>query len=219
METSETIFLDTLPKWIVIMGQSGSGKGTAAQIIEDYLATFSLPALRVGTGDEIRNFISEDSFTSRNMAKINNQGLRQPPLLAASLWLNSFVKHYSGEEIIIHEGSPRSVEELTMMLSLSKAGYFGPLLTIEVHASDAECKKRLSERTILDKRADLSIDGEPGNPDINKIETKLAWWNDVRPEIIAMCKQENCYVRISNSKNLKALYMHIEKLFEKYRSK
>lgn len=194
-----------LPQWLIIVGQSGSGKGTAAKIVHDWYTKYSLSVLELSTGDLIRDCIQQKTYLTEQMERINDACLRQPAIVAASLWLTHLFKNLKPDQYILHEGSPRSVEEFEMMLSLTKIRYVSSMKIIEIVSSDESCRKRLYERTKQDKRKDLSLEGEIGVPDLDKIDIKLRWWTNNRDEIIRAAKRAGVYIQIENVGTLQDL--------------
>ena len=84
---------------------------------------------------------------------------------------------------------------------------------LEVIASDTTCRERLVERTKLDHRADLSINGQPGVPDLGKIETKMSQYSDQRTAIVRNLIAAGMYLSAPNDgtaeqtkENLRALF-------------
>jgi adenylate kinase len=194
-----------VPQWLVITGQSGSGKGTAFNIINQWYLEKGFKVLPISTGDLIRAFVKKKTYLSKQMECINNDGLQQPPIVASSLWLNHLFRFLKKDQLILHEGSPRSVVELESMLSLVNVGYVDSIKVIEIQLPDEQCAKRLAQRTTIDKRLDLSKDGHPGTPDLAKIYTKLNWWTENRPPIITVAKEAGAYSCVENTGSIKDL--------------
>jgi adenylate kinase family enzyme len=195
----------TLPQWLVIIGQSGSGKGTAASILANWYKNASLSVLQISTGDLIRNGIDTKTYLSQKMKLINDVGLRQPAIIAASFWLEFLLKNFKQDQYILHEGSPRSTEEFAMMHSLVEIGYISSMKIVEIQLPDKECHQRLANRTKQDKRIDLSLDNHPGVPDLDKIYTKLFWWSSNRKDIVDAAKEAGMYINIQNTGSVEDL--------------
>ena len=206
--------LKNLPKWLAIVGQSGSGKGAALDILTELCKEAKIKPLFISTGELIRQSISLKTCMVKKMQEINNQGMRQPHLIASSLWFTKMLHELKKGQPIIHDGSPRSSEEFDLMQSLVKAGYFETFKVLEVFAPDKLCKGRLIARTISDKRADLSIDGRPGEPDMDKIDTKMRWWTVGRKEIIRRAMLADAYLVVNNTSTLVELEKQIIGLFQ-----
>jgi len=202
------------PIWFVIIGQSGSGKGAAAGIIEKCLQKNKMPIYKIGTGDVVREIIKTDTYMARKMGAINNQGFKQPAIIASSFWLGKFFKEYKGETVI-HEGSPRSVEEFKNMLAVSNMGYLPKIMVIEISATEKNCYDRLYKRTVEGKRADLSFDEKLGIPNPQKIKNKMTWWNKEYKSIVRACKNKAPYLVVKNDQTIKQFEIRLNAMMKK----
>lgn len=172
----------------------------ASNFLKPWYEKSGISFLEISTGDLIRKTIETETHISQEMLRINKAGLRQPPIVAGALWFSEIISKLHPGQRIIHEGSPRSAEELQMMLSLIEINYLSSIKIVEIESdSDALCLERLIERTKKDKRIDLSVDEKPGVPDIGKIKRKLSWWSDNRDEIVQAAKKAHVYIRVRNT--------------------
>jgi adenylate kinase family enzyme len=206
--------LNNLPDWLAIVGQSGSGKGSALEITSRLCKENGIEPLFIGTGDLIRENIKTRTHMMDKMQEITNAGLRQPPIIAASLWVSKMLSELKEGQPIIHEGSPRSAEEFSMMMSLVDVGYFKKLKVLEVYVPEKVCRDRLISRTMHDKRIDLSKEGQPGMPDLEKIATKMKWWTENRNEIMYKVKRAGAYLSVANTGTMEELENQITRLFD-----
>lgn len=98
---------------ILFIGQSGSGKGTQAELLFN-LCKKLFPKRKImlsGTGDLFRNSIPFMSpFIRRKLKKIQESGRVQPGAMATVMWGFNFMFNWSNEKLIM-EGSPRSKNE------------------------------------------------------------------------------------------------------------
>lgn len=200
-----------LPVWIAINGQSGSGKGTVAEIVERLLKKAGIQIVVMSSGEQIRNCISSGRYIGKNMAKANNKGKLQPAVVSFAFGFKTIDEETTEHSVIIQEGSPRSVEQLNYMLSIIP-DLIPRLMIIEVIADEERCKQRLIQRTKTDKRLDLSKDGEPGVPDMVKIATKMNWWTRARKKIMRRVKKADVYYSVTNNGNLEDLELQIKKI-------
>lgn len=75
------------PYTFVIIGRSGSGKGTQLKMLADYLKRVDEKThiQSYVCGDAFRNFFKEDSTLSNQVIESVNQGFYQPDFLATTL--------------------------------------------------------------------------------------------------------------------------------------
>jgi len=189
------------PDWLAVVGQSGAGKGTVAKILLELYKQAGLEVMHIDTGTVIREAISKDTYFARKMHSLNIQGKRQPNFVAASLWFNKMFNELKENSLVLHEGSPRYEEQFMIMKSLVDTGYFNSLKVLEVITSPEICADRLFMRTKRDKRSDLSVDGKPGIPDLEKIKTKMDWWTADRDGIITAVKASQMYLSVYNNED------------------
>lgn len=97
----------------IFIGASGSGKGTQVALLKDYMKKKEpeAPIFYLQTGQYFREFVKGDSYAAHIARDANEKGERQPDFLAMLLWSDIFVKNLTGEEHLIIDGSPRSLNE------------------------------------------------------------------------------------------------------------
>ncbi len=97
----------------IFIGASGSGKGTQVDLLkkELLLRRPDTPIFYLQTGQYFREFIKGDSMASRIAKEAIDSGERAPDFLAMYIWSKLFVEELKGEEHLIIDGSPRSVNE------------------------------------------------------------------------------------------------------------
>lgn len=105
------------PKTFILTGRSGSGKGTQAKILEQFLKIHSpsIPVLYIETGVKFREFVQGQSVSSKLAKEIYALGERQPDFLAVWNWAHVMIEEMSGHEHIIIDGTPRSLEEAEVL--------------------------------------------------------------------------------------------------------
>ena len=199
------------PKWITFTGQSGCGKGTAAEIAKRLCKAKGIKVITMSTGDNIRTATETNTYIAKKMPEINNQGKRQEAPVSFALDFNQLLKKVTENSIIIAEGSPRSVEQFEYMQKIVPS-FIPQLKVIEVLADEKMCFKRLWERTKKDKRIDLSVKGKPGVPSRYKIKTKMSWWNNVSFPLMHTIQNANMYYVVGNIGTLKELEEQIKEI-------
>ena len=97
----------------IFIGRPACGKGTQAALLQEYLKKQDQQRhiLYIETGERFRQFIKEQSLSSRLAAEIYKAGNRQPDFLAVWMWSHILVEQMTGEEHVVFDGTPRSFHE------------------------------------------------------------------------------------------------------------
>ena len=120
------------PKTFIFIGRSGSGKGTQAVLLRQYLARIEFESngggeglleprgmkqvFHVVTGDLLRAFAKEETYTSKLIKEALEKGLLMPDFSAVLMWGTFFSKNLTGNEHIICDGLPRKLREAGMLI-------------------------------------------------------------------------------------------------------
>lgn len=148
------------PRTFILVGRSGSGKGTQAKLLIEELMKreSSRPVLYIETGERFRAFISGDTFSARRSNEIYKTAERQPDFLAVSMWAEELLeKVETGEEHIIFDGTPRSEGE-ARMLTTALAFYKRPSADIiHLDVSRGFSEARLHERGRSDDKTAANV--------------------------------------------------------------
>src|SRR3989338_9488598 len=109
------------PKAFLIFGRSGSGKGTQANLLKEYLEKETKKkVLYIETGERFREFKNGDSLSSRLAKDIIEHGRLMPEFLPIWIWADFLVKNFTGEEYIITDGLSRRADEAPVLDSAMK---------------------------------------------------------------------------------------------------
>jgi adenylate kinase len=102
---------------LIFIGRSGCGKGTQAELLQEYIKKLDQqrPIFYIETGERFRQFIKEQSLSSRLAAEIYKTGNRQPDFIAVWMWSHLLVEKVTGEEHLIFDGTPRSLQEAQIL--------------------------------------------------------------------------------------------------------
>ena len=136
------------PITVVFFGLSGSGKGTQAKLLLEYLAKSDpkRKTLYVETGKRFRDFISSDNYTARKIKEIIGAGKFLPPFLPIWTWSGFLVENFTGEEHLVFDGVCRQPEEAPVFDTALQ--FYGivkrVILFLESHNDEVE--KRLLKR-------------------------------------------------------------------------
>lgn len=151
----------------IFIGQSGSGKGTQAALLEQSIRsthpTSSL--LHFETGNIFRSFIQSDSYTAHKTKEVMDQGILPASFIGVHVWSHELINSYDGQEFVIIDGTPRVAEEVPILLSAAKFyGWDTKVIYIEV--SDTWANERLIGRG----RADDLVEHER--------TARIRWFHD-----------------------------------------
>lgn len=142
---------------IVFVGISGAGKGTQANLLQEYLnGNSEYKTVHIETGSLFREFLAQDTYAGHLSKEINEVGGLQPDFLATWLWGSALINVVSeeGEHLII-DGTPRRVSEAHMLMSAFDFLKRENIKVIYLNVSESEALKRLEKRKRSD---DLSLD-------------------------------------------------------------
>ncbi len=196
--------LQHLPGLLAITGQSGAGKDTAEKVLLAWCKKLKIPVLSFGSGDLIRHYATLDTPLGREVRSLNERGERTPLPLVSEM-VNEFISdNHAYYDHMILNGSPRYADQCDVLHKLmieSNYFYFKSIKVLEVIAPDEICKERLIKRVQEDKRTDLSIDGQPGVPDLAKIARKMKWWSDDCEAIRERAQELGIYASVTNDSN------------------
>lgn len=161
------------PQTIIFMGPQGSGKGTQAKLLVEYLGRAgTLPVFHYEAGACFREFGKRDTFTARTMHESVEAGNVQPVAFAIMFWIDAFAQNiHSHDTHIVMDGSPRKLLEARALDEMLT--FYGRENRIVVHLTLDE--KTAVERMLLRGRHDDTEEG---------IQKRLQWFaEEVRPSI------------------------------------
>lgn len=168
-------------KFFILIGKSGSGKGTQAELLSEYLKSSGIKnILHITTGGGFREFIKKDNYISRLSKELNDKGDLQPGFLAVWNISNTFIEKLNEEDTVILDGAPRRSFEIEILNEATKFMGYKEKIVIYIDVSSSWAKERLLER----KRED---DNEK---EINK---RLEWFDSEVLEVINLYKDDPRY--------------------------
>ena len=127
------------------------------------------------TGQYFREFIKQDTLAARIAREEIDRGERAPDFLAMHLWSDVFVKNITGNEHLILDGSPRSLNEAQNLDIAMKFFKREQPVVVYIKVSPEWSINHLLLRATKEGRVDDSIEG---------IKKRVAWFEqDVLPAI------------------------------------
>jgi len=110
------------PQTFILFGTSGSGKGTQAKLLVEYLKSKDpdRKVLYLETGEKLREFASGDSLTARRAKQVLDAGGLMPEFMPVWVWSQFFINNVTGSEHVILDGVARREHEALIVDSLMK---------------------------------------------------------------------------------------------------
>lgn len=137
-----------IPKTIIIMGRSGSGKGTQIALLKEFLENNNKSVYHFESGNLFRNMIKGEGYTSDQLRDILKKGQLVPDFFTDWLLvdgLNDNLK--TKDQILILDGYPRtSIQAETLGEALDFYGRYENILVVNVDVSEGEVRRRMIER-------------------------------------------------------------------------
>lgn len=150
-----------MPKTVILIGRSGSGKGTQAAALAEKLATVG-PIARVESGARFRRFFETASHAASLARKINDAGGLQPQFLSVWVWASELVEKLAPETVLLMDGMPRRVSEAEVLEEALR--FFGreDAAVVYINVSREWATERLVSRGRADDLERADVDARMG---------------------------------------------------------
>jgi len=183
----------------IIIGRSGSGKGTQADLLKAVLEQKGATVKHITTGGGFRTFIESDNYVAKCSDTLNKKGGLQPEFLAVWNWSNIFINSLKENDTVILDGAPRRMYEVLALYSaISFLGYKNPIV-IYVNVSEGWAREKLLGR------------GRDDDKNIEDINRRLSWFeSDVLP-VVDTYMRDPLYkvVHINGEQSIDAVHQEI----------
>ena len=191
------------PETFIFFGRSGSGKGTQADLLISYLQKKDpeRKVIHIETGKQIREFLAENTYTSKLTQNIVKNGGLLPAFLPIWVWTEYLIRNFSGNEHLVLDGLSRRASEAPVLDSaLSFYGIKHPFIIL-LNVSREWSKERLLNRG----RSDDTV---------TDIERRLDWYdNNVLPAIeFFRTKPEYTFIEINGEQSIEKTHSDILKI-------
>jgi len=136
------------PLNFVLIGRSGSGKGTQAKLLIGHFGNL----IQVASGDLFRNLAEAETAVGKRVKKILANGGLPPDDLAVALWTHEIAYKIGEKQGIIADGFPRRLNEakiLDQLLNFLNRGKTTFYILIDISRNEAF--NRLLKRRICKK--------------------------------------------------------------------
>ena len=107
------IIRDMKPQTFIFFGTVGSGKGTQAELLKNYLKEnkISDDVVSTSTGSEYRKLIESGNYTGIIAKTTVEKGHLQPDFLTISLFTNILISFMKENTSVIADGFPRTIPQ------------------------------------------------------------------------------------------------------------
>jgi len=171
------------PQTIIIMGSSGSGKGTQAVLLKTYLEQqdAARQIIHVQAGKRFRELAASGSYTGGLVKHYIDEGKLAPEFLTIWAWSNKLVRNLGGNEHLIFDGNPRRPGEATMLEEAFQFYGREAVTVLFLSVSREWAEERLRERG---RRDDL---------DTEDVKRRFEWYEKQVLPVIEFYKKEGRY--------------------------
>ena len=131
----------------IFFGRAGSGKGTQLGIFQNRLMKeFGKKTILLNTGEGIRNIAKQDLFTSKLIINKLTGGELLPHFISNYVISDILINEYTGEEIIIADGFPRTREQTKTIIDIFNFIKVKKVALIYLDVPTTEATQRLLKR-------------------------------------------------------------------------
>ncbi len=188
--------------FFIIIGRSGSGKGTQATFLVNYLQRQGLNDVKhVTTGGGFRDFQSTTSYSAKRSLEVTGEGGLGPEFLAIWNWSNIFISEVGENTTIILDGAPRRLIEVEGLRSAITFYGYKKVSVIYLDVSEMWALDRLALRD----RAD--------DEEVSDRERKMKWFFDDVLPCIAYYKSNPLvtFIHINGEQSIEKVSEDLEK--------
>jgi len=194
----------------VFMGRSGCGKGTQVALFIEQLKKEGRSDDQIyylETGQQIRNLVEGDSYSSRIAKDIMERGERHPSFLASWTWTSLLMDGMREGTAIILDGSPRSQAEADTLDTV--LGYYGIEKGNFVYM---DVSREWAHDRLLGREREY--DNE------ERINTRLDWFEtDVGSVMDGYEKNEKFnFIKVNGEQSIEDVHKDIIKIYDSYKN-
>lgn len=182
------------PLNFVLIGRSGSGKGTQAEL----LAKKFKDLVHISTGELMRDLAKKDTDVGVRIKKILEEGGLPFDDMATTLWMHEISFSVKKDQGIICDGFPRRVNEAQNLNRFFEwLGRDKNTKVLEIDISHAEAFTRLKKRARGIDDNDEAING------------RLSYFEDRVVPVINFYKERSQLIHINGEQSIKDVFKEI----------
>lgn len=167
----------------IFFGKSGSGKGTQAELLIEYLDQNNQKAIYIETGARLRSFIEKGTYISGLVDQTLNHGGLLPEFLPITMWCQALIEEYTGSETLVLDGVSRRPDEAPILKNALDYIGIEKVFVLNINVSDTWSTERLLGRGRSD-------DNE------NEIKKRLEWFTQNTAPVFDYFKHETNFIDI-----------------------
>ncbi len=209
------------PLNIILLGISGSGKGTQAKkLIERFNLKY------IGTGELLRNFSQKDNFAARKIRDELKKGNLAPTWFAFYLWLDELVS-VPEDQGVIFDGSPRKMQEAEFIDEVLEWYERDNVKVLFIEVSEEEVLRRISKRRVCEGCGKNFIVNDPNeqnliceecggklvvrmeDQDKNAIRRRLEWFKKEVMPVVEHYKKKGNLIVINGEQSIDDVFAEI----------
>jgi adenylate kinase family enzyme len=158
----------------IFVGQSGSGKGTQAKLLDAALRRENplRTIFHIETGERFRDMIEHNTYIISRTKTYMEAGKLPPSFLGVYSWAYPLINEYNAEDYLIVDGTPRIIEEVPILMGALEF-IDAKIVVILINVSDAWAKEKASGR------------GRADDKDVQELAGRLAWYHEQVEPVVA----------------------------------
>ncbi len=169
---------------IIFIGRSGSGKGTQAGLLKDWIKENdkeNRQILYVETGDHYRKFVGSKTFSAKLANAVYENDELAPDFIGCWLWGDVLINELEENMHLVFDGASRTLLEAQVLSSALKFYKREKPTVIYINVSNKWSDDRLLGRGRADDRS------------LSKINKRLKWFDDEVLPAIEYFKKNKAY--------------------------
>lgn len=223
--------MEKKPLIIVLLGKSGSGKGTQVNLLAE---RYGLK--KISSGEMLRNRKKQDDFTGKKLRAVLDSGGIAETCVIFKLWMDKLEEYKSDENLkgIIFDGSPRKIMEARSMdEALAWYEWNENVKIILIDISDEEIMKRVACRRVCGNGAcnyiptpeqvkvmescpacGAKLENRPEDT-IEGTQKRLAWFKEEVEPVLDYYSKSDRLITINGEQPIEKVFEDIVKAIEK----
>lgn len=191
------------PRTVVIYGIQGSGKGTQAKLLQEYLNEHTdRSTLFLETGGLLREFMSSEGYTPKLVQEIISGGGLVPSFMPVYVLGKKMIDSFTGAEHLIFDGATRRVNQTVILDSMLRMYGRTPYDIIFIELSEESAIERLLQRGRSDDTRE-------------KIQKRLAWSNEHMDAVMKQFESFDCTIhKVDGEPSIEEIHEAILKTLE-----
>lgn len=144
------------PLTITFIGPQGSGKGTQAANVRNYLKeTSDKPIVDLETGRGFRAMAEGESYTGERVRDLLAEGELVPNFLTSSIVMNEVAQRLTKDSHLVIDGFPRNLDQARVLKQMMEFYQRDTLIVFHLDVPDAVVLERLKGRQRADDTEEL----------------------------------------------------------------